>query len=66
MIEEHRKVDVFDRQGRLLKTYGVNLIAINYAVTEEEFLEQALAMAEEEGLVPEDELDGLVARKRVD
>ena len=63
--EDFRKVDVFHRDGRLLKTYGIHFIPINYRCTWDEFLQQALVMAREDRLVPRSQLKGLVARRHI-
>jgi len=63
--EDFRKVDVFDRDGRFLKTYGIHFIPINYRCTWDEFLQQALVMAREDRLVPRAQLQELVARRHI-
>jgi hypothetical protein len=60
-----RKVDVFARDGRFLKTYRINFIPINYRCAWPEFLQQALVLARDERLVPGEQLKGLVARRHI-
>lgn len=57
-----RNVAVYDKSGRRLKTYPIVIAEREGGLRDAEFATEALKRARNDKLVPEHELDGLMAR----